>query len=162
MTDVFSLGWPRFLVGVAAALSFATLAGAYYFEYVIGLAPCALCWWQRYAHFGFLAVCVPLAARVQRLTLILPGGLALISAGIAAFHSGVEREWWPGLASCSAISEDLGKLDGASMIAVEAAPAIVRCDEIPWTFMNLSMANYNVLISLAMAALVLAAARRAN
>jgi disulfide bond formation protein DsbB len=41
-----------------------------------------------------------------------------------------------------------------------AAP-IVRCDEVPWEMLTLSMASWNAIASLALAALWLAAAARA-
>jgi disulfide bond formation protein DsbB len=41
-----------------------------------------------------------------------------------------------------------------------AAP-VVRCDEVAWTFAGLSMAEWNAALSFALAALWIAAARRA-
>jgi len=49
-------------LGTAAAIgSIALLGGAYYFQYVVGLAPCDLCLWQRYPHmiailFGLITI----------------------------------------------------------------------------------------------------------
>jgi disulfide bond formation protein DsbB len=42
---------------------------------------------------------------------------------------------------------------------VMAAP-VVRCDVVPWSLFGISMAGYNVVISLALGALALVAARR--
>lgn len=143
----------RFLISVAGVVSFATLAGALAFQFIGGLPPCTLCYWQRYAHLAVMAAAALALALPHRLTLALGGLAGLVSAGVAGFHSGVEREWWPGLSSCSAVSEDLGALDAGSLLAVDSAPAIIRCDEIAWTLAGLSMANYNVLVSLGLAAL---------
>ena len=47
------------------------LAGAYGFQYLGGLHPCDMCWWQRYPHFA----AVPLAL-IAACALVL-GGVAL-------------------------------------------------------------------------------------
>jgi len=44
-------------LGLAAALgSGALLGGAYYFQYVMGLSPCEMCYWQRYPHMVAIIV----------------------------------------------------------------------------------------------------------
>ncbi len=84
---------------------------------------------------------------------------AATSAGIGIFHTGVERGWWEGLASCSAGSisglsvEDL--LDPTVQVA-----AVVRCDEVAWQMLGLSMASWNAVLSILLALLWLAAARQ--
>lgn len=123
-----------------------------------GLAPCALCLWQRWPHAA--AVLIGAAA------LVLPGRLlpllgmlaALVTAGIGGFHVGVEQKWWEGLATCTA-----GSISGVPVgdlldpNAPVAAP--VRCDEVPWALFGISMAGWNMLISLALAWAWLMAAR---
>ena len=48
-------------LGLLALLgSGALLLGAYYFQYVVGLAPCEMCYWQRYPHM--VAIVAGLAA----------------------------------------------------------------------------------------------------
>lgn len=147
-------GW----VMVAAGGSAALLAGAFAFQYIGGLAPCALCLWQRWPHaaavlIGILALFLPGRA------LPLLGMLAaLATAAIGGFHVGVEMKWWEGLATCTA-----GSISGVSVgdlldpNAAVAAP--VRCDEVPWALFGISMAGWNMLISLALAWAWLMAAR---
>ena len=40
---------------LAIAIPALLLGGAYVSQYVFGLFPCEMCWWQRYAHFAALA-----------------------------------------------------------------------------------------------------------
>ena len=85
---------------------------------------------------------------------------ALTSAGIGVFHVGVEQKWWEGLASCTA-----GSIQGISTAdllnpSVDVA-AVVRCDAIAWQMFGLSMAGWNVVISVALALIWIWAARRA-
>lgn len=137
------------------------LLGALYFQYGLDLAPCALCYDQRYAHLGALvaaglALLAP--ARLRRM-LILLAGLALLSgAGIAGYHVGIEQGWWSGPSGCSAPA--LANLDIDELrAALEAAP-VVRCDDVPWSLFGISMAGYNFLLSLALGVLALAGALR--
>ena len=82
---------------------------------------------------------------------------ALATAGIGAYHTGVERKWWDGPAACSA--GDMGTLTTDQLFDRIMAAPLVRCDEVPWDMLGLSMASWNALIALALAALWIAAAR---
>lgn len=126
----------------------ALLAGAYVSEYGFGLYPCEMCWWQRYAHFAalvpaMLAFLVPTGA--LRVWMVRLAGLAILISGvIGAFHAGVEYGWWEGLTSCSAAMEL--KEGQSALDAIMNAPT-VRCDEVQFRFLGISMAGWNFLIS---------------
>lgn len=147
-------------IAAAAGGSAALLLGALAFQYLGGLAPCQLCIWQRWPHLA--AVIIGLLALTLGLrALAWLGALAaLTSAGIGVFHVGVEQKWWEGLASCTA-----GSIQGISTAdllnpSVDVA-AVVRCDAIAWQMFGLSMAGWNVVISVALALIWIWAARRA-
>lgn len=122
------------------------LAGAYISEYGFGLWPCEMCWWQRYAHFAALvpaalAFVVPGDARVW---LVRLAGVAILVSGlIGGFHAGVEYGWWEGLTRCAAagIAAGVDPLD-----AIMNAPT-VRCDEVQWSLLGISLAGWNFVIS---------------
>lgn len=150
----------RVYVAIAGLGSAALLAGAFAFQYIGGLAPCALCLWQRWPHAAAVVIML-LALLVPNRWLMALGALAaLTTAGIGGFHMGVEYGWWEGLQSCSG-----GSISGISMDdllnpnAAVAAP--VRCDEVPWSLFGLSMAGWNMVLSLGLAAVWGLAARRA-
>ncbi len=137
------------------------LLGALFFQYGMDLAPCALCHDQRYAHVGALLAALLALLSAGQLRLLLTGlaGLALLTgAGIAGYHVGIEQGWWPGPAGCSAPAFDGLSIDELRS-ALESAP-VVRCDEVPWSFLGISMAGYNFLLSLALGLLVLGGAAR--
>ncbi len=145
-------------MAVAALGSAALLAGAYGFQYLGGLPPCAMCWWQRYGHFaavafGALGLVAPWGA-------VALGGAAAAasSSGIGAYHLGVERGWWPGPSTCSGGGDVTGMSSGELLDQIMAAP-VVRCDEVLWSFAGLSMAGWNAVLSAGLAVLWLAAAR---
>ncbi|RVQ67690.1 disulfide bond formation protein B [Croceicoccus ponticola] len=145
---------------VALVVPAALLVGAYYFEYVVGLYPCEMCWWQRYAHFvalipALLAFVVPVGP--LRIWLVRLAGVAILMSGaIGAFHAGVEYGWWEGFTQCTALT--IG--DGQSALdAIMNAPT-VRCDEVQWSFMGISMAGWNFLISTVAGVVVLVLSAR--
>ena len=88
--------------------------------------------------------------------------LLLFNAGLGLYHAGVEWHWWAGTADCSGPLTDLRS--GGGLLDQLHAVHVVRCDEAAWRFLGLSLAGYNVLISLALvfiAGLGLSAARLA-
>ncbi|MEM1431883.1 MAG: disulfide bond formation protein B [Pseudomonadota bacterium] len=156
----------RALIWLAGAGSLGLLLSAWFYQYVIGLAPCAMCYWQRWPHIAAIVIAVLAAARLPwgvAFGLALAGGFAAAtSAGIGVYHSGVERGWWEGPASCTSGGAGLAGLSGADLLDPAAAAPIVLCDEISWQFLGLTMANYNVLISLGIAGVWGLAAWRAG
>lgn len=121
------------------------LAGALGSQHLAGLNPCEMCYWQRYPHWAALALSglsffIPAARR----PLVLLAALAVaISGAIGVFHAGVELGWWEGMTQCTATG-------AATLEDILAAP-LVRCDQVQFSFLGLSMAGWNALISLSAA-----------
>jgi len=144
---------------LVAAGGAATILGAYYFQYVLGLRPCPLCLEQRIAYYVSipLAIAVAVAAGRNAPRVVVAGGLGIMAlamlynSGLALFHAGVEWKWWPGPQECSGPLTDL--TPGGDLLSSLTNLTIVRCDEAAWRFLGLSLAGYNVLISLALAAI---------
>lgn len=150
-------------IALIAAL---TLAGAWFFQLVLGLQPCPLCLEQRYAYYLAvpLAIVVAVAAvRDAPRSLIYAALFALLLAALTnavlgGYHAGVEWKWWPGPTDCSGPVGNLGS--AGDLLSRLDTVKVVRCDEVQWRFLGLSMAGYNVLISLLMAALALLGIKR--
>jgi len=85
---------------------------------------------------------------------------ALGTAGIGAYHTGVERGWWQGPTSCTGAGNDLSGLSGADLLSTQIADTVIMCDEVAWAMLGLSMATWNMLFSLGLAVLWVMAARR--
>ena len=129
----------------------ALLVGAWAFQ-LAGYAPCAMCLWQRWPHMAAVPLGVSVAmGTAPRLSAGLAAAAALATAGIGAFHAGVEQGWWPGPASCSGGGSALSGLSGADLLSTDVADTIVMCDAIVWQ-MGLTMAGWNAVLSLALAA----------
>lgn len=152
----------RRLAILAGAGSALVLAGAFAFQHIGGLPPCPLCLWQRWPHAvaALAAAAMLLAPAPLRRPLMALGALAaLATAGIGAYHAGIEQGWWPGPTSCSGGGPGLSGMSGADLLDFSAPTQIVMCDEIPWAFAGLSMAGWNAVLSVGFAALWLAALR---
>ena len=146
----------------AGAGSAALLAGALGFQFIGGLAPCPLCIWQRWPHVAAVVIAVLAVTVLWRHTrpLAVLGMLAaLVSAGLGLYHTGIERGWWPGPDTCT--SSDITNLSTDQLMAQIMSAPLVRCDEVTWDLLGLSMASWNAVISLGLAALWLASAMRA-
>ncbi|MCC6477676.1 MAG: disulfide bond formation protein B [Sphingomonadaceae bacterium] len=132
---------------LALLLPFGLLAGAYASQYLGGLYPCEMCWWQRWPHFAALPLALGafVGGAGMRRTLVALAALAILTSGlIGGYHAGVEYGWWEGITTCSStIVPGSGKdvLD-----AILDAP-LIRCDIAPWTLFGISLAGYNFLIS---------------
>ncbi len=146
-------------VMLAMAGSAALLGGAFAFQYIGGLAPCTLCLWQRWPHAAAVIIAVLAMLLGGRLLPVLGALAAATTAGIAAFHVGVEQKWWEGLTSCTAGSiEGISTADLLNPDVIVAAP--VRCDAIAWQLMGVSMAGWNMILSVMLVGIWLLAARR--
>ena len=143
-----------------AFVSAATIAAAWFFELIIKLRPCPLCLEQRVPYYISipLALIVALAAWRNAPRAIVVGGLIALAAlmlwgtYLGVFHAGVEWKLWPGPAECSGATQ-LGPAGG--LMDRLKTIVVVRCDEAAWRFLGISLAGYNALITLALAAIAL-------
>ncbi|MFN3944146.1 MAG: disulfide bond formation protein B [Allosphingosinicella sp.] len=135
----------------------ALLAGAYGFQYIGGLFPCDMCYWQRWAHMAALAFALcafafrGLADR-GRSFVWLAALFIFASGAIGAWHAGIEAGIFQGMTQCTAAvtagsTEDLLK-------QIMAAP-LVRCDQVPWSFLAISMAGWNAIVSIGLSLVIL-------
>jgi disulfide bond formation protein DsbB len=137
----------------------ATLAGAWFFQLVLDIRPCPLCLEQRYAYYLAipLGALVALAAAKDAPRAVLVAGLALLAAAalgnavLGTYHAGVEWKFWQGPTDCTGPVGNLGS--AGDLLARLDTVKVIRCDEVQWRFLGLSLAGYNVLISLLMAAI---------
>jgi disulfide bond formation protein DsbB len=140
-------------------LASATVVGAWYFEFVLKFPPCPLCLEERLPYHIVipLSLLMAIAALVRATPKLVAVGFiviitaALCGAALGAYHAGVEWHWWAGPSDCSGPLTDLKT--GGSLLDQLQSIHVVRCDEAAWRFLGLSLAGYNVLISLAMAAI---------
>ena len=148
------------LVILAAAV--ATIGGALVFEHAFGLRPCKLCLEQRtpyYLAMPLAAACALAPARLARIGLVLLALIFLGSAGLGAYHAGVEWGVFAGPSDCGG-GAGAGAGNVGDFLNQLQNTRVVSCTEAAWRFLGLSLAGWNVLISLALAAFAAKAAAR--
>ncbi len=141
---------------IALLVPLGLLGGALGSQYVGGLQPCEMCYWQRWPH----AVAIGLAAlaftdsagsrRSRTLTLLAAVAIA-VSGAIGAYHAGVELKIFEGLTSCATTA---GAASNAELLDQLMRVPLVRCDQVQWSLLGISMAGWNAIISLGAAATV--------
>ena len=127
------------------------LGGALGSQYVGGLAPCEMCYWQRWPHaaailLAALSFTAPISSPRSRLLVVLAALAIAVSGAIGVFHAGVELGYWEGLTRCTATA--------TSLEAILNAP-LTRCDQVQWSLLGISMAGWNAILSLGGAAVIL-------
>jgi len=142
------------------AASVIALGTALLAQYWGGLHPCVLCLYQRWPYgiaIALALIALMLGGSARGWIVGLAGLAFLVGGGIAVFHVGVEQGWWQGTAQCGSS----GTADSIEALRAQilAAP-VVRCTDIAWSFAGISMAGFNVIASLILAAITLAGARR--
>jgi disulfide bond formation protein DsbB len=137
--------------------SVALLAGALAFQYVGGLAPCPLCILQRWPHVVVVVLGLAILAWPSRGLAVLAGLTMLVGAGIGVYHVGIEQNWWEGPATCTA--PVAGSVAPGELLDRILEAPVVACDAIAWSWLGVSMAGWNAILSLALAVLWFRAAR---
>ena len=151
---------------IALLLPSALLLGALGSQYLGGLHPCEMCYWQRWPHgaaivLAGLAFTAPAPSQRSRMLTLLVAVAIAVSGAIGVYHAGVELGIFEGITTCTAMATGGSTEDLLRQIT--HAP-IIRCDQIQFSFLGLSMAGWNALLSLGGAAVILwllAKARRA-
>jgi disulfide bond formation protein DsbB len=129
------------------------LGGALFSQYVGGLYPCEMCYWQRWPHGAAILLALGAflsPARARPLVLLAALAIA-VSGAIGVFHAGVEMGWWEGITVCTAT--------GAKSLQDILNVPLVRCDQVQWSFLGISMAGWNAILSLGGAVAILGLAR---
>src|SRR5687767_5925519 len=135
---------------IALLLPLALLGGALGSEYLGGLVPCEMCYWQRWPHgaailLAGLAFTGPAGSERSR-TLTLLAALAIaISGAIGVYHAGVELGIFEGLTTCAATA---GGATNAELLDQIMNTPLVRCDQVQFAFLGISMAGWNAILSL--------------
>ena len=136
---------------LALLLPIGLLGGALGSQYIGGLHPCEMCYWQRWPHgaailLAAVAFTAPAASSRSRALTLLAAAAIAISGAIGFYHAGVEAGIFEGFTTCTATR-------GMSLQDIINAP-LIRCDQVQWSLFGISMAGWNAILSLGGAALI--------
>ncbi len=151
---------------LALLLPLRLLGGALGSQYIGGLHPCEMCYWQRWPHGAAIALAAlsftaPAASQRSRMLTLLAALAIAVSGAIGVYHAGVELGIFEGITTCTALPA--GGSTDELLRQITQAP-IIRCDQVQFSFLGISMAGWNAILSLGGAAVILwllAKARRA-
>ena len=149
---------------IALLLPLGLLGGAMGSQYLGGLHPCEMCYWQRWPHaaaimLAALAFTAPAASARSRTLVLLAAGAIAVSGAIGVYHAGVEVGVFEGVTTCTALPAGGSTADLLKQIT--SAP-VIRCDQVQWSFLGISMAGWNAILSLGGALLILALTLRSR
>lgn len=149
---------------IALVLPSSLLAGALASQYLGGLFPCEMCYWQRWPHGAAIllaaaAFTAPAESQRSR-TLTLLATLAIAVSGvIGVYHAGVELGIFEGLTTCTSTAS--GATTADLLKEIMKVP-LVRCDQVQFAFLGISMAGWNAILSLGGAAAISALTLKAR
>lgn len=150
--------------GLALGMA-ATVGTALGFQHIGGYIPCALCLLQREPYYWAVPVALGavvtavfrLPPAITRGLLALVGIMMLIGLGMGVYHSGVEWGFWEGPTTCSTTANGLTTNAGNLLSDINTIKG-PSCTEAALRVLGLSFAGWNVLASLALAAIAFKAA----
>ena len=141
---------------IALLLPMGLLGGALGSQYLGGLYPCEMCYWQRWPHgaailLAGLAFTAPAASGRSRALTLLAALAIAISGAIGVYHAGVELGIFEGITTCASTAKAASTAD--LLKAIMKTP-LVRCDQVQFAFLGISMAGWNAILSLGGAAVI--------
>ena len=146
---------------IALLLPLALLGGAMGSQYLGGLTPCEMCYWQRYPHaaailLAALSFSAPAESPRSRVLVLLAAAAIAISGAIGVYHAGVELDIFEGLTTCTTTARGTG----ADLLKEIMDAPLVRCDQVQFSFLGISMAGWNAILSLGGAVAILLLSRK--
>ena len=122
-------------------------------EYMFGFAPCPLCLIQRYPHILVAVTSVWLIFFRTHIVFLYPVNTLLMALSIifASYHVGVEQSIFQGPQSCSSSNlSSVSEKSAEALLKEILNTSVIRCNEVTWSFMGLSMATWNLILSIAL------------
>jgi len=146
----------RFLLSLLTLFSVGVLGMAYVLEHYYGFQPCQMCLYEQkiFMATGGLSLfsLLLLPARWQYYAILLLGLVFFGGALTAAYHVAIQHHWVDLPAFCS--SQDFSAFDSIEALKEQMLKTpLVRCDQVTWSFLGLSLAAYNAIVSLFLALL---------
>lgn len=141
---------------IALLLPIVLLGGALGSQYLGGLHPCEMCYWQRWPHgaailLAGLAFTPPAQSPRSRALTMLAALAIAISGAIGVYHAGVEAKIFEGFTTCTALPK---AATTAELLKQITHAPLIRCDQVQFRFLGISMAGWNAILSLGGASLI--------
>jgi disulfide bond formation protein DsbB len=170
MTETATTSRPAFgysaLLAVGMAITIGTALG---FQYIGGYVPCALCLEQRLPYYygipvALLAAVSALAGLpswITRSLLAIAGIMMLVGGGIGVYHAGVEWHFWEGPTTCASGGSSAATPKAGDLLGQLNTLKGPSCTEAALRVLGVSMAGWNVIASIVLAAIAFIGLRKA-
>ncbi len=140
--------------------SIGAIGGAWFFQYAVGLEPCELCLLERWPYYIGIPLLLLAAMWRRRPIVAIPvftivALLFLAGTAVAFYHVGVEQHWFAGPTACTAPATDATSIEALKAQLMAQQP--VRCDVVQWSLFGISLAGWNLVASVVLAALSVSA-----
>lgn len=142
---------------LAFVYALAVILAALGSQFIGGIVPCEMCYWQRWPYYIGLPILglvllfwEALPARIRLALTALVMAIFVVGMFLGIYHAGVEYGFWPGPATCTTPS---GGLDFSQLNSLNDA-SVVMCDVVQFEIFGISLAGMNAMAS-AFTALVL-------
>jgi disulfide bond formation protein DsbB len=169
MNQTSPLARPGFGYSLLLAVGMAVVVGsALGFQYIGGYIPCELCLLQRQPYYygipvaalGAIAALAGAPAWITRALLAVGGIMMLVGGGIGVYHAGVEWHFWPGPTTCSTTASSMTQ-NANDLLGELNTIKGPSCTEAALRVLGLSMAGWNVIASVILAAIAFVGFRKA-
>ena len=121
----------------------------YYLEYILNLEPCSLCLYQRIPYFAaiFLSLFLLIAKnnRISKFLFYLLITVFFISFFLASYHFGIENNFWSSFISCETNIEPKNNENLKDYLLKKE---YISCSNTTFSLFGISLAGYNIIISL--------------
>ena len=140
---------------ISFLISSSMLLSAFYLEYFHDAFPCDLCITQRWFHaliisYSLIAIFIHEKKFLANKFILIGLSITWIASSVAGlYHFGIEMNFWSGPDECSSsidFSKDLLKY------LLNKSP--IKCDEVMFKILGLSLAGWNALMSFVMFSIV--------
>lgn len=156
MLSLHEIEAERGLLTVIVILSLGSLFVAFLGQRLFDIQPCILCIYQRIPYvvtalIAGAAAALPVSLGSRRLAVALCGVVFAAGAVLAAYSVGVEEHWWAEAAGCEGTVPTIFSLDALRGESAMASP-LRTCDLDVWRLFGLSLATYNAMVQIVVAA----------
>jgi disulfide bond formation protein DsbB len=136
---------------ISFLISSLMLLSAFYLEYFHNAFPCDLCITQRWFHaliisYSLIAIFISKSSFFTKKLILIGLSITWIASSVAGlYHFGIEMNFWKGPDECSS-AIDFSK----DTLKYLLNKSTVKCDEVMFKILGLSLAGWNAIMSFAM------------
>jgi disulfide bond formation protein DsbB len=138
------------------------------FQHIGGYIPCALCLEQRQPYYygipvaiiAALTAALRLPSWITRTLLAIAGLMMVVGGGIGVYHAGVEWHFWAGPTTCSTSASSMTQNAGDLLNELSTIKG-PSCTEAALRVLGISMAGWNVVASVILAAIAFVGVNKA-